>query len=81
MPHSFGDKACHDAFIVRLQQSAQLTPEIKADGKISEDDPSCGAANFLAAIASPCLAGEHQSQFQKPGTSPVTTASSQGTSS
>ena len=79
VPHSFGDKACQDAFIVRLQNSAQLTPKVKADKKISKDGLSHSTANFLATIASLCTAEVNHSQSQKLETSTSITASSRGT--
>ena len=75
MPHSFDDKACQDMFIVELQNSAQLAPEVKADRKISEDDLSCSAANFLATTTRLHVAKVNHSQLQKLKTSTATTAS------
>ena len=81
MPHSFGDQDCQDAFIgVQFQHSDQLAPEAKTDRKISEDDLSCSAANFLATITSVCLAEVNHSHLQKIEFSTTTTASFRGAS-
>ena len=80
VPHSFGDKVCQDALIIGLQNSAQLAPKVKTDGKMSEGDLSHSAANFLATVTGLHRAEDNHSCLQKIDTSTVTTASSRGTS-
>ena len=83
MSHHFGDTTCQDAFIVRLQQSAQFTPEVKADRQTDEDDLSCSAANFIATITNLHATDVRQSHLRNmknSNASTAATASSRGTS-